>query len=296
MTWRSPDGQTFIQIDHLLIDARHVSNLMDVRTFRGPNIDSDHYLLISKITSRISNARKMYGSYARKLNSEKLKSPETSSAYREKLNEHLARRVDNDINEAWMLLKNAIMQTAGTMLNRIERVTYKDWSDAECEQATISKNKAYKRMQQRNHPWKAVEEYRTTRREETRVHKQKKKIFIEPGLEELERLRSNFESKSFYQKLNKSRKEFQPRTILCQDKEGMFVSEEDDILRRWAEPYDELLNIEFSNQNATSQEIYQVYSATDEPTPTLDEVENAIQKLKDNKSPGIDLIQAELIK
>jgi hypothetical protein len=33
MTWRSPDGQTFSQIDHLLIDAR--SNVMDVRTFRG---------------------------------------------------------------------------------------------------------------------------------------------------------------------------------------------------------------------------------------------------------------------
>jgi len=38
-----------------------------------------------------------------------LKSPETSSAYREKLDEYLARCVDNDdINEAWMLLKNVI--------------------------------------------------------------------------------------------------------------------------------------------------------------------------------------------
>ena len=36
--------------------------------------------------------------------------------------------------------------------------------------------------------------------------------------------------------------------------------------------------------------------AADEPTPTLREVENAIQKLKDNKAPEIDLIQAELIK
>jgi hypothetical protein len=168
---------------------------MDVRTFGGANIDSDHYLLKSKIRSWISNARKTYGSYARKFNTEKLKSPETSSAYREKLNEYLARRVDNDdTNEAWMLLKNAITQTAGTILNRIERVTYKDWFDAECEQATVTKNKAYKRMQQRNHIRKAVEEYRTVRREEKRVHKQKKKIFIECGLEELERLRSNNES------------------------------------------------------------------------------------------------------
>jgi hypothetical protein len=156
----------------------------------------------------------MYDSYARKFNSEELKSPETSSAHSGKLNEYLARRVDNDdINEVWMLLKNAITQTAGTILNRIERVTYKDWFYAECEQATISKNKAYERVQQRYHTRKAVQEQRTARREEKSVPKQKKKIFIERGLEELERLRSNNKSKSFYRKLNKSRKDFQPRKI-----------------------------------------------------------------------------------
>jgi hypothetical protein len=45
-----------------------------------------------------------------------------------------------------------------------------------------------------------MEEYRPARSEEKRVHKQKKKMFIELGLEELERLRGKNESKSFYQK------------------------------------------------------------------------------------------------
>jgi hypothetical protein len=81
MTWRSPDGQTFNQIDLLLIDARYVSNVMDVRTFRGASTNSDHYLLISQIRSQISNARNTYGSCARKFNSEKMKSSETSSKH-----------------------------------------------------------------------------------------------------------------------------------------------------------------------------------------------------------------------
>ena len=76
----------------------------------------------------------------------------------------------------------------------------------------------------------------------------------------------------------------------------MLLSEENDILKRWAEHFDELLNIECSNQNATSKETCQVYLDTDESTPTSDEVENAIRRLKDNKAPGMDLIQAELIK
>jgi hypothetical protein len=149
-------------------------------------------------------------------------------------------------------------------------------------------------MQQRSHTRKSVEEYRTARSEEKRGHKQKK-IFIEHGLEELERLRSKNESKS-YQKLNNSRKDFQPRTILCRNKEGTLLSEEDDILSRWAEHFDELLNKESINQNVIRQEFHQAYSDIDKPTPTLNEVENAIQKLKDNKAAEIYLIQAELIK
>jgi sorting nexin-29 len=76
----------------------------------------------------------------------------------------------------------------------------------------------------------------------------------------------------------------------------MPLSEEDDILRRWAEHFDELLNTELSNKNTTNQETYQVFPATNEPVPAFDEVENAIQNLKDNKVLGIDLIQTELIK
>ena len=163
-----------------------------------------------------------------------------------------------------MLLKNIITQTADTVLDRTERVTYMDWFDTECEQVTNKKNLSYKRMQQRNHTRNAVEEYRTARKEEKRIHKQKKKIFIEHELKELEHLRNNNESKAFYHKLNKSRKDFQPRTTLCRNKEGILLSEEDDILSRWAEFFDELLNTKtlngkHENNNKISQETQKIH-------------------------------------
>ena len=57
VTWRSPDGVTMNQIDHVLIQKHHSSNLRDVRCKRGVNVDSDHHLVVAEIQARISTNR-----------------------------------------------------------------------------------------------------------------------------------------------------------------------------------------------------------------------------------------------
>ena len=40
-TWRSPDENTANQIDHVMIDSRHATDILDVKSCRGADCDSN---------------------------------------------------------------------------------------------------------------------------------------------------------------------------------------------------------------------------------------------------------------
>jgi hypothetical protein len=47
-TWTFPDEKTHSQIDHILVDRRRHSNVLDVRSFRAADCDTYHYLVVAK--------------------------------------------------------------------------------------------------------------------------------------------------------------------------------------------------------------------------------------------------------
>jgi hypothetical protein len=53
-TWTSPEGKTHNQIDHILVDRRRHSNVLDVRSFRAADCDSEHYLVVAKVRERLA--------------------------------------------------------------------------------------------------------------------------------------------------------------------------------------------------------------------------------------------------
>jgi len=80
-TWTAPDRLFENHVDHMVIDARHMSDLLDVRSYRGGNVDSDHYLVIARMQARISNIKKLRGERIRKFCISILQDENTANMY-----------------------------------------------------------------------------------------------------------------------------------------------------------------------------------------------------------------------
>ena len=55
-TWTSPDGKVHNQIDHVVIDRWH-SSILDVRSFRGADCDTDHYLVVARVREGLAASK-----------------------------------------------------------------------------------------------------------------------------------------------------------------------------------------------------------------------------------------------
>jgi hypothetical protein len=163
VTWKSPDGNTTNQIDHILTDLHHKSNLQDTRSYRGTNMDSDHFLTIVKLRNRINKYyKKQRGNVQNRYDIEKLQDSEIAIKYRDILNKQLEgdEHVTELSNGNWTVCKQVITKTAEEIIKEKDKRKRK-----ECEGITQRKNSAHKEMIQKQYTKDAVEKYRELRRE-----------------------------------------------------------------------------------------------------------------------------------
>jgi hypothetical protein len=96
-TWTSPDGETHKQTDHILVDTRRHSNVLDVRSVRAADCDSDHYLVVAKVRERLAvNKQRSQRLNIERFNLKKLNEVEDKEQFRVKLSNTFSALEDLD--------------------------------------------------------------------------------------------------------------------------------------------------------------------------------------------------------
>jgi hypothetical protein len=104
-TRTSPDRKTHNQIDHILVERRRHSNVLDVRSFRTADCDSDHYL-VANIRERLAgNKQRSQRFHMERFNLKKLNEVQAKEKYRVEFSNRFAALEDLDteveIYSAW---------------------------------------------------------------------------------------------------------------------------------------------------------------------------------------------------
>ena len=131
------------------------------------------------------------------------------------------------------------------------------------------------------------------RREVSRHFRNKKKAYLRDKIEELETNSKIQNIRDLYRGINYFKKGYQPRCNIVKDEKGDLVADSYSIVARWRSYFSQLFNVHVV-KNVGQAEIRTAEPLV--PEPSAADVELAIDKLKNHKSPGIDQIPAELIK
>jgi hypothetical protein len=111
--WTSPYGETHSQIDRILVDRRRHSNVLNVRSFKAADCDSDHYLVVAKVRERlVANKQTSQRFDMERFNLKKLNEVEGKERYRVEVSNRFAAFEDLDaevkINSAWETIRENI--------------------------------------------------------------------------------------------------------------------------------------------------------------------------------------------
>ena len=144
--------------------------IQDVRTLRGPNCDSDHFLVKVIVKQKLITIQKEIVKKLRWDNSN-LQSPEKLRAYNKRLNERLENQNQEDtenVEQDWQNIKAAILEAAKETIQMQPSTACKECWDEECGKVIEGKNIARKKCLQRR-TRATQEEYEEKRRVATKI-------------------------------------------------------------------------------------------------------------------------------
>ena len=309
-TWRSPDGRTVNQIDHICFPTRWASSLRDVRVYRGADVASDHYLLVASVQLKLKCCTKKKSREI--VDVEKLLRSEIRQEFElaienrfsildTKENEENAQTSEESVEHTWDVFKDNIMKAAKDTIgfkrgNKKEAwISENTWKAI--DERKLLKGKMEQAFQQRI-PDNVQVEYRAKDKEVKKRCRADKKKWVEDKLSEAELAAMTGDSKKLY-RIVRDLSGSSQRILPIKMANGEASKTHEERSARWKEHFQSVLNCpeptiafdqEQSCESSDTQLVVNMNSINEE------EVSKAICRLKNGKAAGIDGVSAELLK
>lgn len=291
-------------IDYIIIEQENKKDLKDCKVRRGYEIGSDHYLLLAKIKKNelIRCEKKVDNIQKEKIRAYKLRNPEIREKYQKEVTEQIAKRqsiVNDDINESWNTFKELLLRSAKNICGSNKTSNYKKrtaWWNEEIRKEVKEKKKLWKRYLQS----KDATDYQNYKSQRTvvkeKIWKAKECSWEEFG-KQME-INSKENQKMFYRAIKNFQKK--PEYILQQikTKNKEILVEGNQIINRWKEYFEELLNADKGTKivNEETKLVMENRETVNSIDITREEIEEAINRIKNAKASGVDEVAPEMVK
>ena len=282
-TWKAPGDtpERIIrnQIDFINVNKRFQNSITSAKTYPGADVFSDHNLLVANINIRLKIIHKKV---TPRKDIKLLKENDIQKKIKEELNKDFAKigkNYTNNVEEQWNEMKTSITTLTYESLT----------SKKEKKQEWMTDEILHMMEERRKLKGRNVNEYNKLHKSILRKIKEAKETRLTEKCMEIENLQQKHDDFNMHKKIKEMQNTSkQYNTGIIVDNEGQILIRIEDRLRRWKQYMQEL----FEDPTRTTLEMNNPYG----PEITNEEVEMAIKRLKDGKSPGPDDVHGEILK
>lgn len=280
-TWISPCQVYRNQIDYVLVRKRWRTSVKNVKVKPGADCDTDHKLLVCSFALKMHVVKK-------KAEQESFV-VEDKNLFKQKLEAGKPADLDGieDPEAFWSKCKEWIL-TAMKESRPTQRIQKKHWMT----DATLKLVEERRQLRRERHKADVGEKIKKLNKEIKKACAADKNRHLLNICADLERYSNRNESKEMYRTVKYLSRELKPETQIIKNEDGLVVTEPEEIAEVWRQYCIKL----YLNKNPGTSSTHQRRQCEVEPEILRSEVAQAVKKIRNGKSPGVDGIVAENIK
>jgi len=301
-TWYRYSKQTQSYTQMSMIDLFLTNNkalFLDVKTIPSVSMDADHRLVIAKVRIKKPKSTRKIG--IKRYNLAKLSETEHVEKMRKAIEEKYQQNDEDDIDAEllWNKFKEKITEAADEVLG--EKKPYQGkkkmtpWWSEEVREAVKLKMRTFRIWMKTRSVVDRLHYVEARNGAERVKRKAKQDCWNQIGIDLEEDL--NGTKKLLYSLAKRYRGKKNEGAYAIKDKSGNLLTQLGDIGKRWREYFSELLNLDSDLEGAGEAVLRNLdIIVGPENLITLEEVKNAVKKMKKGKSPGGDGLPVEIIR